>query len=35
MLSLAKLSARNAAVPLKDGFIHLEENTLLGAAVSI
>jgi len=32
---LAKLFARNVAVPLKDEFIHLEENTSLGAVVSI
>lgn len=32
---LAKLFARNVAVPLKDEFIHLEENMLLGAVVSI
>ncbi|WP_245605577.1 hypothetical protein [Thermicanus aegyptius] len=30
-----QLFALNVAVPLKDGFIHLEENTSLGVAVSI
>jgi hypothetical protein len=36
ILSPAKLSAWNVAVPLKDGFIRLEqENTLLGAVASI